>query len=123
MAEATLARYIPLLITAGMAILIVGATLNINKLIAPKRPNAGKVSTYESGEVPIGSARGPIDVQYYLYIIVFLIIDIEAIFLIPWALNFLALGTAALVEMAIFVGLVLLGWAYAWKKGALAWQS
>lgn len=123
MAEATLARYVPIVITAVLAFLIVGVTLNIHKLIGPRRPSAGKVSTYESGEVPIGNARGPIDVQYYLYVIVFLIIDIEAVFLIPWALNFLRLGTAAIVEMVIFVGLVLLGWAYAWKKGALQWQS
>ena len=87
------------------------------------RNTPGLLSTYESGEVPIGSARGPIDVQYYLYVIVFLIIDIEAVFLIPWALRFANLGVAGLVEMAIFVGLVLLGWAYAWKKGALEWQS
>lgn len=123
LAEATLARYVPLLITLALALLIVGVSLNIYRLIAPKRPSAGKVSTYESGEVPVGSARGPIDVQYYLYVIVFLIIDIEAVFLIPWALNFITLGKAAIVEMAIFVGLVLIGWAYAWKKGALQWQS
>jgi NADH-quinone oxidoreductase subunit A len=123
LAEATLARYVPILITAALALLIVGVTLNIHKLIGPRRPSAGKISTYESGEVPVGNARGPIDVQYYLYVIVFLIIDVEAVFLIPWALNFLQLGPAAIVEMVIFVGLVLLGWAYAWKKGALQWQS
>lgn len=123
MAEATLGRYLPVLILAllGFAILIV--TLSLTKLVAPKRPTAGKLSTYESGEVPVGSARGPIDVQYYLYVIVFLIIDVEAIFLIPWALRALDLGIAGMIELAIFVGLVLLGWVYAWKKGALQWQS
>lgn len=123
MAEATLARYVPILITLILALAIVGVTLNIYKLIAPSRPSAGKVSTYESGEVPIGSGRGPIDVQYYLYVIVFLIIDIEAVFLIPWAISFLKLGVAGIIEMVIFVGLVLIGWLYAWKKGALQWQS
>jgi NADH-quinone oxidoreductase subunit A len=123
LAEATLARYIPILITLILAVLIVAAALNVYRLIAPRRPSAGKISTYESGEVPVGSGRGPIDVQYYLYVIVFLIIDIEAIFLIPWALRFMQLGVTAIVEMVIFVGLVLLGWAYAWKKGALQWQS
>ncbi|HUR68476.1 MAG TPA: NADH-quinone oxidoreductase subunit A [Candidatus Thermoplasmatota archaeon] len=123
MAEATLARYIPILITFILALVIVGVSLNIYKLIAPRRPSAGKVSTYESGEVPIGSGRGPVDVQYYLYVIVFLVIDIEAVFLIPWALRFLQLGVAGIVEMVIFVALVLVGWAYAWKKGALQWQS
>lgn len=123
MAEATLARYVPILITLVLALLIIGAVLNLGRLVAPRRPSPGKLSTYESGEVPIGSARGPIDVQYYLYVIVFLIIDIEAVFLIPWALRFLELGVTAIVEMVIFVGLVLLGWAYAWKKGALQWQG
>jgi len=123
LAEATLARYVPLLITLALALLIVGVTLNLGKLVAPRRAVPGKVSTYESGEVPVGSARGPIDVQYYLYVIVFLIIDIEAVFLIPWAVNFVRLGPTAIVEMVIFVGLVLLGWLYAWKKGALQWQS
>jgi NADH-quinone oxidoreductase subunit A len=123
LADATVARYVPVLITLALALTIVAVTLNLGKLIAPRRPNPGKLSTYESGEVPIGNARGPIDVQYYLYVIVFLIIDIEAVFLIPWAVNFTRLGTAAIIEMVIFVGLVLLGWAYAWKKGALEWQS
>ena len=123
MAETALGSYLPVLIMLALALLIVGVTLNLGKLVAPSRRTPGKLSTYESGEVPIGSARGPIDVQYYLYVIVFLIIDVEAVFLIPWALHFTDLGVAAIVEMVIFVGLVLLGWAYAWKKGALAWQS
>jgi NADH-quinone oxidoreductase subunit A len=106
-----------------LAVLIVGVTLNLGKLIAPRRRHPAGLSTYESGEVPVGDARGPIDVQYYLYVIVFLVIDIEAVFLVPWAIRFRELGVAAIVEMGIFVGLVLLGWLYAWKKGALQWQS
>lgn len=123
MAETTLAKYLPILIMLALALVIVGVTLNLGKLVAPRRRGVAHLSTYESGEVPVGNARGPIDVQYYLYVIVFLIIDIEAVFLIPWALNFVELGATAIVEMVIFVGLVLLGWAYAWKKGALEWQS
>ena len=123
MAEATVGRYIPILLMAALGFLIIFVTLALTKLIAPRRPTAGFLSTYESGEVPVGNARGPIDVQYYLYVIVFLVIDIEAVFLVPWALRFGALGGAAIVEMAIFVGLVLVGWLYAWKKGALEWQS
>ena len=123
MAEGTLGRYLPVLIIGLIGFAIVAVTLSFTKLVAPRRPSAGKVSTYESGEVPIGNARGPIDVQYYLYVIVFLIIDIEAVFLIPWALHAASLGLAGVIELAIFVGLVLLGWAYAWKKGALQWQS
>ena len=123
MAAETLGRYLPVLILAVIGFAIIAVTLSFTSLVAPRRPTPGKVSTYESGEVPVGNARGPIDVQYYLYVIVFLIIDIEAIFLIPWALHALDLGVAGLIELAIFVGLVLIGWLYAWKKGALQWQS
>ena len=124
MAEATLGNYIPILMLAALGFVMIFVTLALTKLVAPRRrSNPGFLSTYESGEVPVGNARGPIDVQYYLYVIVFLVIDIEAVFLIPWALRFAKLGAAGLVEMAIFVGLVLIGWAYAWKKGALEWQS
>lgn len=123
MAEATLGRYLPILIQLILGFLIVLATLSLTKLVAPRNRTAGKLSTYESGEVPVGSARGPIDVQYYMYVIIFLIVDVEAVFLIPWAMHFRELGGAAIVEMIIFVGLLLLGWLYAWKKGALEWQS
>lgn len=118
-----LVDYAPLAILAVLAFIMIWATLALTRIIGPLRRTPGKLATYESGEVPKGSARGPMDVQYYIYVLVFLIIDIEAVFLIPWALNFTELGIAGLVEMAIFVGLLLLGWAYAWKKGALAWQS
>lgn len=123
MGEATLGSYLPILVIAIIGFVMIFVTLSLGKFVAPRRATPGLLSTYESGEVPVGNARGPIDVQYYLYVIVFLIIDIEAVFLVPWALRFTELGTAALVEMVIFVGLVLLGWVYAWKKGALEWQS
>lgn len=123
MGETTLGNYLPILIIGVLGFIIVFVTLSLTKLIAPHRKNPGRLSTYESGEVPIGNARGPIDVQYYMYIIVFLVIDIEAVFLLPWAMKLAVYGGPGIVEMAIFVGLVLAGWAYAWKKGALEWQS
>ncbi|MFA5861663.1 MAG: NADH-quinone oxidoreductase subunit A [Candidatus Thermoplasmatota archaeon] len=123
MADATLGRYLPVLIQLVLGFVIVFVTLQLTRLVAPKSRVPGKFATYESGEVPIGNARGPIDVQYYMYVIVFLIIDIEAVFLVPWAIRFRALGVTGLVEMSIFVGLLLVGWLYAWKKGALEWQS
>jgi NADH-quinone oxidoreductase subunit A len=122
-ADATLGRYLPVLIQLILGFIIVFVTLQLTRLVAPRTRIPGKFSTYESGEVPVGNARGPIDVQYYMYVIVFLVIDIEAVFLVPWAIRFRSLGGAGLVEMAIFVGLLLVGWLYAWKKGALQWQS
>jgi NADH-quinone oxidoreductase subunit A len=122
-ADATLGRYLPVFIQLILGFIIVFVTLQLTRLVAPRTRIPGKFSTYESGEVPVGNARGPIDVQYYMYVIVFLVIDIEAVFLVPWAIRFRSLGGAGLVEMAIFVGLLLVGWLYAWKKGALQWQS
>lgn len=124
-------NYVPVFVTAGLGFVMVWATLQLTKLIGPRRLVPGKLSTYESGEVPVGSARGPIDVQYYMYVLIFLIIDIEAVFMIPWALSLTqdpafiqSVGIGAyLFEMVIFVVIVLAGWVYAWRKGALQWQS
>lgn len=123
MAEATLAGYLPILILLVLSFVIIFVTLSLTKLVAPRRNVPGRYATYESGEVPIGNARGPIDVQYYLYVLVFLILDVEAVFLILWALQIIELPPFALGAMAIFVGLIVLGWLYDWKKGALEWQS
>jgi NADH-quinone oxidoreductase subunit A len=123
MAESFLFTYAPVLILAVLGFLIVWVTLQFTKLVAPKRYTPGKLETYESGEVPIGAARGPIDVQYYLYALVFLVVDVEAAFLIPFALHYLDLTAFQLVAAGLFLLLVLDGWVYAWKKGALTWQS
>ena len=113
--------YLPILILGVIAMTLVFATLFAAKMMGPRNPNPRKESTYECGEIALGSGRGPIEVQYYMYILVFLIIDIEAIFLIPFAVAYSDLGTAAIVEMAIFIGLLFVGWLYALKKGALNW--
>jgi NADH-quinone oxidoreductase subunit A len=130
MDNVTLLQFAPIFLLGLIAFVMVWATLSIAKLAAPRRPIPGKLATYESGEVPIGSARGPIDVQYYLYVLVFLVIDIEAVFLIPWALQLRSgavsavIGTRAFLgEMFVFVVLVLFAWLYAWRKGALDWQG
>lgn len=123
MAETTLGMYLPVLILFLIGFAIIFITLSLSKLVAPRRNVPGRYSTYESGEVPQGSARGPFDVQYYLYVIVFLVLDIEVIFLVPWALHFRELPAFATGAMAIFVGLIVVGWLYDWKKGALEWQS
>jgi NADH-quinone oxidoreductase subunit A len=121
MAESLQLGYLPILILGIIAMTLVFATLLLAKMMAPRNPNARKESTYECGEIAMGSGRGPVEVQYYMYILVFLIIDIEAIFLIPFAVRFADLGPAAIWEMAIFVGLLFIGWLYALKKGALNW--
>lgn len=121
MADPLQLSYLPIVILAVIAMTLVFATLFLAKMLAPRNPTPRKESTYECGEIALGSGRGPLEVQYYMYILVFLIIDIEAVFLIPFAVRFGDLGMAAIVEMGIFVGLLFVGWLYALKKGALEW--
>ena len=113
--------YLPIVILGVTAALLVFVTLLVAKMMGPKSPNARKEMTYECGEIAKGSGRGPLEIQYYMYILVFLILDIEAVFLIPFAVRFGDLGTTAIIEMVLFVGLLLVGWLYALKKGALEW--
>jgi NADH-quinone oxidoreductase subunit A len=113
--------YAPILILGLVSALLIFATLFLSKLLAPSNPTGNKLTTYESGEITQGTGRGPIEIQYYTYILVFLVLDVEILFLVPFAVEFLNLGVAGVIEMVLFVGLLLLGWLYAWKKGALEW--
>ena len=113
--------YLPIVILGAIAALLVFATLFLAKMMGPRNLTARKAMTYECGEIALGSGRGPLEIQYYMYILVFLILDIEAVFLIPFAVGFGDLGWVAIVEMVIFVGLLFAGWLYALKKGALEW--
>ena len=123
MASDVLASYLPVAILGALAVLIAVVMLNIPRLLgAPRNPNPMKLATYESGEVAMGSARTNIDVQYYLYVLVFLVIDVEAAFLILFALAFPGFGLWQIVAMILFTLLILDGWLYAWKKGALQWS-
>lgn len=121
MANPIVEGYVPILILGLVAILLIFATLMLSKMLAPKNPHGQKLTTYESGEITQGTGRGPIEIQYYPYILVFLILDVEVLFLVPFAMEFGNLGVVAVVEMVVFVGLLLFGWSYAWKKGALQW--
>jgi NADH-quinone oxidoreductase subunit A len=117
-----LAEYLPTLLFLivasgiGVALLVVGHTLG------PKRPSAEKLSPYESGFMPFEDARMRFDVRYYLIAIQFIIFDLEIIFIVPWATVFRDLGIVGLVEMGIFASMLLLGFIYVWKKGALEWE-
>ena len=90
--------------------------------LRPHKPTPGKTSSYECGELPQGIAWIQYNVVYYLFALIFVIFDIEVVFLIPWAVAFKTLGISAYIEMLIFIFILLLGLAYAWKKGALKWQ-
>lgn len=115
--------YLPMAILALVAFLLVFVTLVGNKFLGPKRASMNKVSSYECGEKATPGARGPIDVQYYMFILTFLVFDVEAMFLIPFALRFRTLGWGPIFAMVLFVGLILVGYVYEIRKKLLAWRS
>ena len=91
------------------------------KIVAPKKPSSIKNATYECGMETIGETWVQFRVQYYLYALLFVIFDIETIFVYPWAVAFNKLGLFAFIEMIIFLAILAAGWAYAWRKGVLEW--
>ncbi|PNS08018.1 NADH-quinone oxidoreductase subunit A [Solilutibacter silvestris] len=117
-----LAEYLPTLLFLLVAIGIGVALIVIGNLIGPKKPSAEKLAPYECGFLPFEDARLKFDVRYYLLAILFIVFDLEIAFVFPWALVFRELGPFGLVEMGIFLLLLVLGFAYVWKKGALEWE-
>ena len=117
-----LGNYIPialmLIIAAGFGVMMA----NLSKWIGPRRPNYQKLSAYESGMIPIGTTRERVSVKYYVVGMLFIIFDIELVFLYPWAVIFKSLGANALWEMFIFIALLFVGYIYVLKKGALEWD-
>jgi NADH-quinone oxidoreductase subunit A len=117
-----LAEYLPTLLFLIVASVIGVALLVVGNTLGPKRPSLEKLSPYECGFEAFESARMQFDVRYYLIAIQFIIFDLEIIFIVPWATVFRELGPLGLIEMGIFVGMLLLGFIYVWKKGALEWE-
>jgi NADH-quinone oxidoreductase subunit A len=103
--------------------LFVGIALVAGTLISPSRPNPIKNSTYECGEVPIGETWGKFNVRFYVIALVFLLFDVEIVFLLAWAVVFKQLGWFAFIEMIVFVVILLSGFAYIWIKGDLDWEK
>ncbi|XID91144.1 NADH-quinone oxidoreductase subunit A [Paenibacillaceae bacterium WGS1546] len=91
--------------------------------LRPAKPTEGKQTTYESGNQPVGDSQIRFNVRYYLYALMFVVFDVETVFLYPWAVAYNKLGLFALVEMLIFVGLLLVGLVYAWRKKVFKWNS
>jgi NADH-quinone oxidoreductase subunit A len=113
--------YAPILILGVVALGFGVVTLALSHLVGRPRPNPQKSSSYECGMPPIGTARERFPIKFYLVCMVFILLDVDAAFLYPWALVFKGLGLFGLVEMAIFMALLAGGFAYAWKVGALDW--
>jgi NADH-quinone oxidoreductase subunit A len=103
-------------------IFFVAAALCFAWLLRPSKPSPAKVEAYECGEPVIGKAQVQYNIRYYLAALLFVIFDVEVIFLLPWAVTFTELGKAGFAAVMIFILILFLGWAYAWRKGALEWQ-
>jgi NADH-quinone oxidoreductase subunit A len=113
-------NYLAVAVLMGAAILMVGAMLGLGRLVRPSRPQDEKFITYEAGSDPIG-AFGQSNVRYYVYALLFVMFDVEAVFIFPWAVRLERLGWFGLVEMFVFIVLLTLGLVYAWRKGVLRW--
>lgn len=114
--------YFPLLVLFALAGIVVLALLFIAQTVGPKSFNPAKAEPFESGNPPEGDARIRFSVKFYLVAMLFLIFDLEVVFLYPWAILFRRLGVFGLIEMGIFLAILVIGFIYAWKKGALEWD-
>jgi NADH-quinone oxidoreductase subunit A len=117
-----LTEYIPIAILFILAALVAAALIGIGMIFGPRRRSFRKSSPYESGMQPIGPGTRRMNVRYYLVGVLFILFDVEIIFFYPWAVNFRALGLFGFVEMLVFVGILLVGYIYVWKKGAFEWD-
>ena len=104
------------------AIVMAVLPLVLARWVAPKKPGPSKVAPYECGLESVGDPWVQFHVQYYIYALLFVIFDVEIVFIYPWAVVWRPLGVLALVEIAIFLGVLAVGLAYAWKKGVLEWE-
>jgi NADH-quinone oxidoreductase subunit A len=117
-----LQEYLPIAILIILSTAVAGAAILLGYLFGPRRPSLRKSLPYESGMRPIGPGTRRMPVRFYLVAVLFILFDIEIVFFLPWAIVFRKLGLFGLVEMLIFIAVLLVGYVYAWKKGALEWE-
>ena len=117
-----LAEYLPNLIFLVVATAIGIVLMVVGWFLGPRRPDSRKLTSYECGFEAFADARMPFDVRYYLICIQFIVFDLEIIFIVPWTQVFVQIGARSLLTMALFVGMLLIGFVYVWKKGALEWE-
>jgi len=115
-------EYLPVLLFIVVAIAFAGGTIGLSSLIVPLRRNAVKNAPYECGVDPVGDARARFSVKFYLIAVLFILFDIEAVFLYPWAVTFRQLGLYGLIEMVLFIVILFVGYVYLLKKRALEWE-
>ncbi len=117
-----LGSYFPVLLFVLVGIMVGIMPMMLGRLLGPHRPNSEKLSVYECGFSPFGDARMKFDVHYYLVAILFILFDLEIVFLFPWAVVLNDIGLFGYVAMVIFLGILVVGFVYEWMKGALEWE-
>ena len=115
--------YLPILVQLGFALAFVAFAMIVSHLVGPNRKSVVKDSSFECGIESVGNARTPISVKYFLTAILFVLFDVEVIFMYPWAVNFRSLGTEGFVQMIVFLALLMAGFVYVIKKGVLRWTE
>lgn len=114
--------YLPILIFIGVALVMGGVIILAGSVLGPNRPDSAKLSPYECGFEAFEDTRMKFDVRYYLVAILFIIFDLEIAFLFPWAVALQEIGMFGYLSMMVFLGILVVGFIYEWKKGALEWE-
>ena len=117
-----LEQYFPILLFILVGLTLGGVLLSVGAILSPKRPNAEKLSPYECGFEAFEDARMKFDVRYYLVAILFILFDLEIAFLFPWAIVLNEIGMFGFAAMMVFLSILVVGFVYEWKKGALEWE-
>ncbi|HZH04252.1 MAG TPA: NADH-quinone oxidoreductase subunit A [Myxococcaceae bacterium] len=118
-----LSPYLPIAVVFLLAGILAMTLSGLATILGPKRPSLIKSDPFECGSEAIGSARQPFAVKFYVVALLFIVFDVEAVFLYPWAVNVQALGWFGYVEMLVFAATLVVGLIYVWKKGALTWET
>jgi NADH-quinone oxidoreductase subunit A len=117
-----LTQYLPIVLLLVLGVGFAVASLAVSAALRPKRPTPAKLGPYESGIVPDRKPTDRFPVKFYVVAMLFIVFDIETIFLFPWAVTFRQLGLFGLVEMVVFIGLVFVAYVYVWQRGGLEWE-
>jgi NADH-quinone oxidoreductase subunit A len=120
--QSTQADYFPILMQMLLAVGFVAMTIAVSAMLGPKRHSKNKDKNFECGIESVGNARIPFSVKYFLVAILFVLFDVEVIFLYPWAVNFRDMGMDGMIKMVIFMALLLIGFFYVMKKKGLEWE-
>ena len=123
MTDSYLSHYVPLLVHMSVAAGLSALIIALSTFIGNRKPSRQKQQAYECGMLPTGDAREPFSVSFYLVAMLFILFDVEAIFFYPWAYVFRDLDVFGFVEMMVYIAILLVGYLYLWKKGALDWNN